>query len=76
MAGEYQLAQSTLVQLIETARSDNSMSEDTLLRALLTTCIESCAKTRSTENILQEVTYLLENVKNDADEEYVITRGC
>lgn len=74
MAGEYQLAQKTFDDLIKTANADSSMSEDSLLRAMLATSIELCAKTRPVADIHHEINYLLENLSND--DEFVITRGC
>jgi hypothetical protein len=74
MAGEYQLAEKVITEMLQTAEADPAMSSETAARALLAGIIEHNARQRSITDLQHEIAYLLENMTEDG--EFVITRGC
>jgi len=73
MAGEFRIAQHHIGEAVETAKAENSMSEEVMGRALLTEVLVVLSQQQSPSNLKEMIDYQLENLSSD---EFVVTRGC
>jgi len=73
MAGEFRIAQNHIGEAVETAKAENSMSEEVMGRALLTEVLVVLSQQQSPSNLKEMIDYQLENLSSD---EFVVTRGC
>lgn len=72
MSGETGLAKEVLAQALDTAQSDPSKSEDSLLHALLGEVLNHLSQSRSRADLDSFISYHLDN---QGEDEWVITRG-
>jgi len=73
MTGEFRIAQHSIAEAINTAKAENSMSEEAMGRALLTELLATLSQEHSPASIKEMVDYQLENLTSD---NFVVTRGC
>jgi len=73
MAGEFRIAQHHIGEARETAKAENSMSEEVMGRALLTEVLAVLSQQHTPSNLKEMIDYQLENLSSD---EFVVTRGC
>ena len=71
MAGEYQLAREAVQQFVSAGR-EQGHTRDTLLRALLYEVVAGCQEDRSNEDIVHELSFLMDQLNDDVPP---ITRG-
>lgn len=73
MAGEFRIAQHYIAEAIESAKAENSMSEEAMGRALLTELLAVLSQQHTPTGLKEMIEYQLENLSSD---EFVVTRGC